>query len=106
MYTIIQSQFKLHMQCFISPSIVRVSLTVENVARKLIDIECNSKKLKFLGAWLNTPSSERTTLHRLLTYFIEMHPFGSWRTVIWALDAIEEQTIADKIRNYAERNEG
>ncbi len=79
---------------------------MENVARKLKAIECNSEQLKLLGVWLNTPSSERTTLHRLLTYFIEMHPFGSWRTVIWALDAIKEHSIADKIRNYAERIEG
>ena len=62
--------------------------------------------MKYLGAWLNTPPSERTSLPRLLTYFIEMHPFGSWRTVIWALDAIKEHDLASSLRDLAETNDG
>ncbi len=80
---------------------VSLSLTVNNVAEKLCGID-NPEKLKLLGVWLNTPRSERTSLVRLLTYFMEKHPLGSWRTVIWALDAIEEPLVADEIRNYAE----
>lgn len=80
---------------------VSLSLTIKNVAEKLTDVD-NPVKLKSLGVWLNVPHSEHASLHCLLTYFMEKHPFGSWRTLIWALDAIKEHSIADKIRSYAE----
>ena len=62
--------------------------------------------LKRLGVWLNVPSPERGRLQTLVGYFVEVHPFGSWRTVIWALDAIGNHDIADTIRDYAENIKG
>ena len=73
---------------------VGVSLTVDVLVEKLSVLGSDEKKLRYLGVWLNTPPSERASLPRLLTYFLEMHPFGSWRIVIWALDAIGEHQLA------------
>ena len=40
-------------------------------------------------------------LKAVYRYFKQMHPYASWRSVIWGLDECDDTDLADKIRSYA-----
>lgn len=41
-------------------------------------------------------------LDKVITYVVKMHPYGSWRLIIWALDEMGRREDAEAIRAYAE----
>lgn len=87
-------------------------LTVENILLcvKGTGVEDKWNELAFC---LHVPSTVRdefkrnysTSTEKLsvsLKYFLQLHPYASWRSVIVALDKMREEKIADGIRSWAE----
>ena len=42
----------------------------------------------------------------VIRYWLLRDPYASWRILIWRLDAYEKSDIADRMRNYAEKQTG
>ena len=42
----------------------------------------------------------------VIRYWLLRDPYASWRMLIWRLDADEKFDIADRMRNYAEKQTG
>ena len=92
---------------------VGMTFTTMNVLRAVREVEDTDE----LGLWLGVPKPKRQEIRSqfssvveqrkaLINYFIENDPEPSWRTVIWALDVMQEKEIADDIRHLAEHVPG
>ena len=88
---------------------VDTTFTRRNVQRAVKEV----KDADVLGRCLGVPSTRRQEIQRqfssvpqqvkaYIDYFMDHDPLASWRSVIVALDAMEEKEAADKIRRLAE----
>ena len=90
-------------------SAVDQNFTRSNVQRAVQSVEDTDR----LGECLGVPKAKRAEIVRqfsrvpprvkaYINYFMEHDPFASWRSVIVALNRMEESEAADKIRHLAE----
>ena len=94
-------------------SVTAPELNAENFASKLERVQnWWNLGIALLVLWIKLDEIER--IHRSISdrlkavfkYFRDMHPFSSWRCVIWGLDESGDTDLADEIRNYAEKSTG
>ena len=85
-------------------SAVGMTFTTMNVLRAVREVEDTDG----LGHRLGVPKSKREEIRSqfssvveqrkaIINYFFENDPESSWRSVIWALDAMRQKEIADDI---------
>ena len=83
--------------------------TRKNVQRAVRQV----KNTDYLAFYLGVPDTRRREIQRqfssvaqqvkaYINYFMDHDPFASWRSVIVALDWLEEKEAADNIRHLAE----
>ena len=83
--------------------------TRKNVQRAVWQV----KDTDDLGVWLGVPVTRRHEIKKqfssvpqqvkaYINYFMDHDPLASWRSVIVALDWMEEKETADNIRHLAE----
>ena len=79
------------------------SLNIDNVMDELKEVDY---KWLALAEHLFIPRrlmvSHLKSLEDVIKYFLKLDPDCSWRSIIRALDAIQEENVVSKIQDYAE----
>ena len=103
------------MVCVFHPA-TAVELTVETALQAVEDVEYLWGTLGLSGC-LCVPVSVQNEIRRqhstvaaqkesLLRYWLEIDPMPSWRRMIWAIDKVGANDVADRIRARAEPQTG
>ena len=88
---------------------VDMTFSTTTVLRAVQEVEDTD----LLGGWLRVPQSKRREINshfssgpqrrkQIIKYWMETDPLASWRSLIVALDEMEEKKAADAIRHLAE----
>ena len=95
---------------FLSPS--DTALTVDNVVRELKDITWNrlcsvlllpySQRRKIKNEYATENQHRNAAVH----FWLFSDPYASWRKLIRQLDCLRQHTLAERIRDYAEKLSG